>query len=122
MQRAPVKRIWRVSFVAVSIISIFILFLPSDDVPSGFPPGTDKLVHGLLFAALALTGRGAGLRSAWLLPILGGYAVTSEVIQSVPALGRSSDPLDVVADWVGVGIGWLGSTKIRRSRRERSQT
>jgi hypothetical protein len=109
MQRAPVKRIWRVSFGVVAIISLFILFLPNDDVPSGFPPGTDKLVHCSLFAALALTGRGAGLRSVWLLPILAGYAAASEIIQSVPALGRSSDLLDVVADWAGVGLGWLGS-------------
>ncbi|WP_211247866.1 VanZ family protein [Cryptosporangium arvum] len=111
------KRTWRVSFGIVVIISVFVLFLPNDDVPSGFPPGTDKVVHSALFAALALTGHRAGARARWLVAALVVYAVGSEIVQSVPALGRSSDPLDVVADCVGIVIGWLCSVNIRRTPR-----
>lgn len=75
------------------------------------------MVHCALFAALAATGHRAGLRTALLLPLLAGYAVASEIIQSVPALGRSSDPLDVVADCLGIGLGWLAAVNIRHNRR-----
>ena len=105
------------AFGAVVIISLFVLFLPNDDVPSGFPPGTDKVVHGLLFGALAFTGLKSGVRPVRLLPVLAAYAVVSELVQSVPALGRSSDPVDVVADCVGVALGWLVWVNIRRYRR-----
>ena len=111
-------RIRRASFGVVVLISLLILFLPNDDVPSGFPPGTDKVVHCLLFGALALTGLRAGLRPARLLPALAGYAVISEIVQSVPALGRSSSPADVLADLVGIVLGWLlARMNFRRIRR-----
>ena len=46
------------------------------------------------------------MHSAWLLPLLAGYAVVSEIIQSVPALGRSASPADVLADVLGIALGW----------------
>ena len=71
-------------------------------------------MHCALFAALAFTGRGAAVRSAWLLPGLTGYAVVSEIVQSVPLLGRSSSPADVLADVLGVVVGWLLARRLAR--------
>ncbi|SHN45674.1 hypothetical protein [Cryptosporangium aurantiacum] len=108
------RRSGQASFVVVIVISLFVLFLPNDDVPSGFPPGTDKLVHGALFAALALTGSRAGVRAAWLLPTLALYAVVSEVVQAAPALNRSASPWDALADVIGIALGWLLARRLAR--------
>jgi VanZ family protein len=99
---------WRGVASLVGILSLFVLFLPGDDVPSGFPGGTDKLVHFTLFAALAITVRLSGLRSRWVITLLTGYAVASELIQAVPVLRRDATPWDALADVIGVVAGvWI---------------
>ncbi|MEB3372454.1 VanZ family protein [Saccharopolyspora mangrovi] len=82
-----------------------VLFTPESGVPSA-PPGTDKVVHLALFAALAITGRIAGARTAWLLPALAGYAALSEVLQGLLPIGRSCELLDVAVDVAGALLGW----------------
>jgi hypothetical protein len=102
----------RAVFAAVVVASLVVLFAPAGDVPSA-PPGVDKIVHGLLFLALAATGRWAGLRTAVLLPALVAYAAVSEVLQGLSAIGRSASVFDWVADLVGVLAGllfWARST------------
>ncbi|WP_100500672.1 VanZ family protein [Geodermatophilus chilensis] len=93
-------------FAVVVLVSLAVLFAPADDVPSS-PPGVDKLVHLLLFAALAASGRWAGVRAGVLAVLLVGYAAVSEVVQGASALGRSASVADWVADAVGVGAGLL---------------
>jgi VanZ family protein len=98
------------SWGIVFVISLFVLFLPSDDVPSGFPPGTDKIVHGTLFFALAATARMAGLRSRWVIPVFALYAIGSELLQGTSLVGRDASPWDALADVTGVLLGcWLAS-------------
>jgi hypothetical protein len=46
----------RGAFAVAVLASLAILFAPGSDVPPS-PPGVDKLVHGGLFLALAVTGR-----------------------------------------------------------------
>ena len=41
------------------------------------------------------------------------YAAASEVVQGVALASRSGDPLDVLADLVGVGAGWLLGRRLR---------
>ncbi|WP_245775532.1 VanZ family protein [Saccharopolyspora flava] len=82
-----------------------VLFTPESGVPSA-PPGTDKVVHFVLFAALAITARIAGARTAWLLPSLAGYAVLSELLQGALPIGRSCEALDAVVDIAGALVGW----------------
>ena len=72
------------------LLSLVVLFLPASGVPSS-PPGTDKVVHLLLFAVLAVTARTAGWRAAPVLAGLLGYAALSEVLQALLPLGRSGD-------------------------------
>jgi VanZ family protein len=91
-------------FAAVVLVSLAVLFAPASDVPSA-PAGVDKVVHLALFAALAASGRWAGIGARALAVLLLGYAAVSEVVQGLPALGRSMSLADWVADAVGVLVG-----------------
>lgn len=91
-------------FAVVVLVSLAVLFAPASDVPPA-APGVDKVVHLALFAALAAVGRWAGVRARALAVLLLGYAALSEVVQGLPALGRSTSLADWVADAVGVLIG-----------------
>ena len=94
-------------FAVAVLVSLAVLFAPADDVPSS-PPGVDKLVHLLLFAALAVSGRWAGARAGVLGVLLVLYAAVSEVVQGLSALERSASVADWVADAIGVLAGLLG--------------
>ena len=100
-------------FVVAVLVSLVVLFSPSDGGVSLFP-GSDKLVHLSLFAGLAATTRWRFGPLPVALAALGAYAVVSEVVQGALLASRSGDPVDVVADLVGVGLGWLAATRLRR--------
>ena len=97
----------RGAFAVAVLVSLAVLFAPADDVPSS-PPGVDKLVHLLLFAALAVSGRWAGARAGVLGALLVLYAAVSEVVQGISALERSASVADWVADAIGVLAGLIG--------------
>jgi hypothetical protein len=100
-------------FAVVVLVSFAVLFAPGSDVPSA-PPGVDKLVHGALFAALALAGRWAGCGAVPLGGLLVGYAVVSELIQGFTPLARSASVVDGLADVVGILIGLAAWTALSR--------
>ena len=97
------------------LVSLAVLFAPGSDVPSA-PPGVDKLVHLLLFLALALTGRWAGIRARPLALLLVAYAGLSEVVQAVSDLQRSGSVSDWLADVAGAGLGLLAWRRLERRR------
>lgn len=103
---------------AVFAVSLVVLFSPGSTVPSG-PPNSDKLVHALLFAALAIASRAAGISwrasAAWLLA----YAALSEVLQSVLPIHRGGSINDWIADAGGIALGPLSIQAFRRIRRVR---
>jgi len=103
-------------FAVVVLVSLAVLFAPASDVPSA-PPGVDKLVHLGLFAALALTGRWAGIRVRVLAALLVGYTVVSELVQGLTPLARSASVADAAADVGGIALGLLlWELVARRSR------
>ena len=104
----------RVAFASAVVVSLVVLFAPAGDVP-GAPPGVDKLVHGGLFLALAMTGRWAGLRSAALGPALVLYAGGSEVLQGLAVIGRTASVADWIADVVGALAGLLLWARLSRA-------
>ncbi len=106
----------RVVFAVVTLVSLAVLFAPADDVPAS-PPGVDKLVHLMLFAALAVSGRWAGARAGVLGALLVLYAAVSEVVQGVSALERSASVADWGADAIGVLAGLVGWAWARRRPR-----
>jgi hypothetical protein len=102
-------------FAVTVLVSLAVLFAPGDDVPSA-PPGVDKLVHLLLFATLALSGRWAGIRAGVLGAALVFYAAASEVVQGLSPLERSASVADWLADVAGVLVGLaLAAGLLRRS-------
>ena len=107
----------RLPLLIALLVSWVVLFTPESGVPTA-PPGTDKVVHLTLFAALAITGRIAGVRTPWLLASLTGYAALSEVLQGVLPLGRSCELLDAVVDVAGalLGCAALGLRSANRAR------
>ncbi len=95
------------------LVSLAVLFAPGSDVPAA-PPGVDKLVHLVLFLALALAGRWAGIRARPLAVLLVAYAALSEVVQALADLQRSGSLLDAAADVAGAALGLLLWTVLER--------
>lgn len=106
----------RAPFALTIAASAVILFTPASGVPTA-PPGTDKILHLVLFAALAITGHVAQVRFAALLIGLSCYAVTSELLQAVLPLGRTGDLVDAAVDVAGIGAGMLITAGLRAHRR-----
>lgn len=98
-----------------ALLSVVVLFTPESGVPTA-PPGTDKVIHTLLFALLAFTGLYAKISR--ILPLLVVYAGVSEVLQQlITPLHRSGDVLDALVDVLGIGLGWAIASAIRSHRR-----
>ncbi|MFI9009784.1 VanZ family protein [Actinosynnema sp. NPDC053489] len=107
-------------FVVAVLLSVIVLFTPESGVPTA-PPGTDKVVHFLLFALLMGTGRYARWPVRPLALGLVGYAAVSEVLQwLITSLGRSGDVLDGLVDVAGVGLGWLLTRRVGHRDHTRS--
>jgi hypothetical protein len=93
-----------VAFGVACAGQLFVLYWPGSPGPPVFPYA-DKVVHLAVFGLVAFLGRGVGIR-AWVIGgILVAHAVVSEVIQATLLPARSGDPVDALADIVGVGLG-----------------
>lgn len=80
---------------------------------SGLPPGSDKVGHAILYALLSASLTLASGRP-WLGILLATlYGGTDEFHQSFVD-GRSSDLLDLLADFVGASLGALAVVFLRR--------
>lgn len=103
------------------------LYGPTGPVQPAWFPSADKLQHALGFAVpmfLVLTTseiyaarRGRVLRPLAVAAVAGVFAVNavvSELVQARPGSGRSGDPVDAVADLVGIALGWLAFRRWRR--------
>ena len=63
---------------------------------------------------MAFLGLKAGVPSRWLLVALVSNAVVSELVQHFVLPQRSGDPLDSLADLIGVAVGaWVGFRVVR---------
>lgn len=82
-------------------------------------PGSDKVAHLAVFAAVTFVALRAGL-PVWLVLGFGVlHAGVSEAVQHLLLPGRGGDVLDVVADLAGVALGALTA---RRAGAGRSRT
>ena len=95
------------ALAAVAVLSLVVLFAPQGAGEPRFPHDY-KVVHLALFALLAASARWRADRTAVLLVVCA-YAPLSEVVQAVALPYRSGDPNDVVADLLGVALGWAGT-------------
>ncbi|SFT66134.1 hypothetical protein SAMN04487904_105177 [Actinopolyspora lacussalsi subsp. righensis] len=114
-------RAHRASFVLSCVASLVILFTPPAGVPES-PPGTDKLVHLVLFAVLTLTGRAARIDHRLLLSCLVCYAPLSEALQQLLPVHRDAEAMDAITDLCGIAVGQALVVPLRRiTRGTRSQ-
>lgn len=74
----------------------------------------DKVVHLALFALLAFTTRWRFGPVVTGLAAVAAYAVASELVQGALLRERSGDVYDVVADLVGVALGWVAARRLQR--------
>jgi VanZ family protein len=75
--------------------------------PENWFPSADKVHHLWFFALLFWMGHRAAVRPAWALALgLLAYGLSMEFAQSLTP-SRSASLLDVVADSLGVAVGWL---------------
>jgi len=96
-------RFGRHVFFGLLVVSTCAMLTPGGAVPTqGLD---DKVMHGLVFLALAVTGRWAGYAALPLAVALVGYAGLTEVLQTVLPINRDGDPRDLVADGIGIVIG-----------------
>ncbi|MEO8015758.1 MAG: VanZ family protein [Polaromonas sp.] len=104
-RRQPIPLLaWRLAFGAC-VLAVLVLALVPTDVPIP-STGWDKSNHLLAFSVMALLGMRAfpGRTMAVLAGLLA-YGILIEVLQSFTP-SRSADWRDVVADAVGLALGW----------------
>ena len=101
------RRLPTAAFAVTFAVSLVALFLPEAPDTAADVPGLDKVVHLLLFAALALSAVWRFGRSRRVVLLLLGYAAASEVIQGLALPKRGGDVLDLVADVAGTVAGLL---------------
>jgi VanZ family protein len=96
------------------MVGFSLVVLLSPKSPSGGEvAGIDKVIHALLFAALAAATAARFRRGlGWVLV----YAVVSEILQAVLPIHRDGDVWDAVADSVGALLGWGAALAATRHR------
>jgi hypothetical protein len=127
--------------VALATLSVAVhlygLYRPTGPPAPGWFPNVDKLEHLLGFGlpvALILLARAALDRrrpgpdrttrahrsdGPFTLVVVGAFAlhaVLSELVQHFFYTSRSGDPLDLLADWAGVALGWGAARLLTRRR------
>lgn len=103
------------AFVVTCALNLYGIYAPSQPGPPMFA-GADKVFHLVSFALVMGTGVLAGIRARWLALALLAHAIVSELIQHLLLPDRSGDPVDVLADAVGVALGWLIARALLRWR------
>jgi hypothetical protein len=140
---SPAPRLHRL-FVVLSALAVvghlYGLYRPTGPPSPGWFPYADKAEHlagfgapvCLILLALAHGGRWPGVddpgsrsrRSELLVvAIFAAHAVLSELAQHFFYVHRTGDPLDALADWAGVTLGWVVARLILRpGRSQQSDT
>lgn len=92
-------------FVGAAMAQTLALYWPraAPAAPEGI--GLDKVAHVALFAVVAYAGTRANVRQTWLIGLLLGQAVLSEMVQGLWLTQRSGDGWDVIADVAGIALG-----------------
>lgn len=79
--------------------------------------GSDKLLHLSIFAFLGFCFKASFPKSQFsiFIYIMSIYAFLTEILQDEMNLGRSMETLDIVADVIGVLIGYFIFIKIKKA-------
>ena len=101
-------------FAAVASVLVLLAGTHYPKLVIGAPgDGPDKILHFLAFGTVTVLLRLSGIAASGLsaLVIVGSLAIVDELTQEIPGLGRSFDPLDLVADAGGilVALAWIAA-------------
>jgi hypothetical protein len=103
--------------LAWTVLVLVLCWIPGRSLGLEVPGDqTDKLAHAGMFAVFSWLWAWAVAPSMRTARILGAgllLAVVTEIGQAVPLICRDPDPLDALADSIGVGFG-LGVFRLRR--------
>ena len=101
--RQAVRRLLRIAFYAAGALVAAVSLVPSTTLP---PTSIgDKVEHVIAYAVLGLLGAASSERGV--MRVILGLAVFGVAIEMLQAFspGRAPDPLDLVADIAGAGLG-----------------
>jgi VanZ family protein len=112
------ERLCRFAFWAALLLAFVMAVLPKPPQLPGAP--TDKVQHILAFVVLTILANAgySRLRPMTLVFALAGFGALIEIVQAIPALHRSSDIMDWLADMAAalitmgivIGLRRLGLT------------
>lgn len=102
--REPGRALRLAVFGAALLLSLVVLFSPGSTVPSA-PVSSDKVIHLVLFAVLAVAARGVGASARTVLLALVVYAGVSEVAQAALPIHRDGGWGDALTDVAGAVVG-----------------
>ena len=101
------KRVIPYVFWSSCLITIVLTLMPSNELPSSIKIW-DKAEHAIVFFIMMFSGGIAYSRYKYLLAIaLVAYGASIEVMQEYFTTSRNGDKFDIVADAVGVLIGFI---------------
>ncbi|MGJ6979683.1 VanZ family protein [Aestuariimicrobium soli] len=101
------RHLLTLAFVGVTAVHLAGLYWPRVELP-GDAPNTDKWVHLVAFGVPVALGWLRFRRHRWwLVAAFAAHGPLSELLQGTVLPHRSGDPLDAVADLVGVAVGVL---------------
>lgn len=105
----------RVALALAVLVQLAVLYAPASPGAGPFP-NSDKVVHVFVFlvpvaVATLVTGRPRVVAA-----VFAAHAVVSEVVQGTLLPMRSGDPVDTLADVVGVGLGLALAVAVARHR------
>ncbi len=106
----------RLAFWTATLFTFVMAVLPHPPQLPGEP--TDKVQHSLAFATLTGLAVAGWPAAGWLRLLLGlsGFGVLIELIQAIPALHRSSDWRDWLADTAAILAVLALAAAVRRLR------
>lgn len=119
-----INRFLPVLLILYWLFLTYMLLSPPKDLPQQLPlfEGTDKVVHVAIFALLSFLYKATFPQQAfWLCFILLLlYGIATELAQEYMHMGRSGDPLDLLADVMGISLGyWVMSQLANKLQRNK---
>jgi VanZ family protein len=108
---------WRLAAAVALLLQTALLYWPSQAGPQTDLP-LDKVGHLLMFAGVATLASLGGIPAGWIVAVLLGQAVLSEVVQGTFLPERGGEPGDLAADVIGIGVGLAAARGYRRFRPE----
>jgi VanZ family protein len=106
------RRLWLALGLAIVLAVIVASLAPWGGMPGRFP-GVDKLEHVTAYLVLMVWFAGLQPRRAWRWVALAllGMGLTLEIAQGLMHMHRTADPVDMIANAAGIGIGAMAAAR-----------